>query len=262
MKKVEITVTLLLIMMLAGCATVDDLKSSVTSSVGDLTSTVTSKVASITSNVDPALAAKVPQDKRGEFPKAEYAVTVAQEKLKLAQMKSDLAEKQKKYANAEEDLVSIDMKEASLDYDMVKLSAIEAAGLGKKEDNDKVATHLKEKKVELQSDRIKADANKADIKRKMDDLTVKIKAQDEKVMGLKTENATVEKATPQKITTDTAAPEKTIPEKAAPDKVTPEQVTPENEANVAPEKIEAVKGDEAVVKSKEETPPASTEEAK
>lgn len=231
MKRKEIIYLLLLILTLAGCATMDELKSS-----------VTSRVASITSNVDPALAAKVPEDKRGEFPKAEFAITVAQEKLKLAQMKSDLAEKQKNYADSEEELINIDMKDAGMDYDIVKLGAIDATGLGKKEDNIKATTNLKLKKVELQADRIRADANMAAVKRQMDDLAEKIKAQDEKVKSLKMEKAT--------------------PEKAEPEKVTPEKAAPAKEAKDSPEKIKEIKGDVSAEKSKEEPPPAAAEKAK
>jgi hypothetical protein len=182
MKRAEIIFLFLAILTFAGCATMDDLKS-----------TVSTKVTAITSNVDPALVAKVPEDKRGEFPKAEFAVNVAQEKLKLAQMKSDLAAKQKKYIDSEENLVDIDLKDTGLDYDIVKLGAIDATGLGKKEDNIKILTNLKLKKVDLQGDRIKTDANMAAIKRQMDDLAEKIKAQEEKIKGLKIEKATPEK---------------------------------------------------------------------
>jgi len=207
---------LILTLTLTGCATMDDRQGS-----------VNSNVASITSNVDAALVAKVPGDKRGEFPKAEFSITVAQEKLKLAQMKSDLAEKQKIYANSEEELVNIDMKDAVLDYDIVKLGAIDAAGLVKKEDNVKAITSLKLKKVDLQADRIRAEANMPTIKQQIDDLKEKIKAQDEKIKGLKMEKA-----------------------------------TPEKEAPASPEKIKEVKPDVAAEKSKEEPPPVATEKAK
>jgi hypothetical protein len=182
MKRAEIIFLLLIILTLTGCATVDDLKSS-----------ISTKVTSITSNVDPNLVAKVPDDKRGGFPKAEFAVNVAEEKLKLAQMKSDLATKQKKYADYEEDLVNIDLKNTGLDYDIVKLGAIDATGLGKQEENIKGLTNLKLKKVDLQGDRIKTDANMAAIKRQIDDLIEKIKAQEEKIKGLKMEKTTTKK---------------------------------------------------------------------
>jgi hypothetical protein len=131
--------------------------------------------------VDPALVAKVPGDQRGGFPKAELAVKIGEEKLKLARMKSELAAKQGKYVDYEEDLVNMDFSDVSLDYDIVKLQAIDASGLGKKEDNIKTLTNLKIKKVNLQADRIKADANLAGVKQQMTALSEKIKAQEEHV---------------------------------------------------------------------------------
>lgn len=182
MKRIEIILLFLIAFALTGCATVSDIKSS-----------VSTKVTSITSNVDPSLVAKIPEDKRSEFPKAEFAVKVAEEKSKLAVMRSELAAKQKKYADYEEDLADIDVKNAGLDYDIVKLGAIDAAGLGKKEDNLKTLTKLKLKKIDLQGDRVKAEGNLTALKQQMNDLAEKIKAQEEQIKGL-----TAEKAKPEK----------------------------------------------------------------
>lgn len=181
MKKREIVFLLSAVLVLTGFTTIDDIKSS-----------VTSKFSSITSSVDPKLVAQVPEERRGEFPKAEYAVKVAEEKAKLAAMKSELAATQKKYVDLEEDQANIDLKEAGLDYDIVKMGAIEAAGLGKKEDNDKVLTKLKLKKVNLQGDRIKTAGNMNTVKQQMSDLAEKITTQEEQVKGL-----TAEKAKPE-----------------------------------------------------------------
>ncbi|HBH86149.1 MAG TPA: hypothetical protein DDY17_00905 [Syntrophaceae bacterium] len=171
MKNTGIIFLLVVTIACAGCATMDELRTS-----------ITTKVTSITSNVDPALVAKVPDDKRGGFPKAEFAVKLGEEKLKLAQMKSELAAKERKLVDYDEDLVNTDLKEVSLDYDIIKMEAIDATpGLGKKEDNIKALTNLKLKKNELQSDRIKINANKDATKRQIQDITEKIKAQEEKV---------------------------------------------------------------------------------
>lgn len=200
MKRTEIIYIMLIILALTGCATVDDLKGS-----------ITTKVTSITSNVDPGLVAKVPGDQRGGFPKAEFAVKVAEEKLKLAHMKSELAAKQGKYLDYEEDLVSMDLKDVSLDYDIVKLQAIDASGLGKKEDNIKTLTNMKLKKVDLQGSRIKTDANMAALKRQMSDLTEKIKAQEEQIKGLTLEKGKPAAAAP--VEKDKAAKEEAAAEK-------------------------------------------------
>ncbi len=183
MERTGIIFLLSVTLAFTGCATVSDIKS-----------TVSTKVASITSNVDPNLVAKIPDDKRGEFPKAELAVKVAEEKSKLAAMKSELAAKQKKYADYEADMADIDVKDAGLDYDIVKLGAIDAAGIGKKEDNIKTLTKLNLKKTDLQGDRIKTTGNLTAVKQQMNDLVEKIKAQEEQVKSLTAEKPKPENA--------------------------------------------------------------------
>jgi len=181
----KIIFLLLMMLVFAGCATMEDLKNQ-----------ISTKVTSITSNVDPALVAKVPQDKKGGFPKAEFAVKVAEEKSKLAALKSELAAKQKKLADYEEEIADIELKDFNLDYDIIKQDAVDAAGLGKKEDNIKAMTNLKVKKIDLQKDRLKAEGNIASTKQQMQDLTEKIKAQEEKVNGLTSEKAKPEEKAP------------------------------------------------------------------
>jgi chromosome segregation ATPase len=181
----KIIFLLLIVLVFAGCATMEDLKS-----------TISTKVTAITSNVDPALVAKVPQDKKDGFPKAESAVKVAEEKSKLAALKSELAAKQKKLADYEEEIADIELKDFNLDYDIIKQDAVDAAGLGKKEDNIKAMTNLKVKKIDLQKDRLKAEGNMTATKQQMQDLADKIKAQEEKVKGLTSEKAKPEEKAP------------------------------------------------------------------
>ncbi len=213
MKKAGIIFLLLSMLAFVGCA--------------ELKSSITEKVTSITSNVDPNLVAKVPDDKRGGFPKAEFAVKLGEEKLKLAELKSDLAAKEKKYIGYEEELVSIDLKEAVLDYDIIKLEAVDAAGLMKKEDSIKTLTNLKLKKVDLQGDRIKADANMASVKRQIQDIKENIKGQEDKVKNLKME-----------------------------------KVKPAEKAPVSAEKEKADKGTGTEEKPKEKAPAAPVEKTK
>jgi chromosome segregation ATPase len=81
------------------------------------------------------------------------------------------------------------------------MEAIDATpGLGKKEDNIRALTNLKLKKNDLQSDRIKINANKDATRRQIQDLNETIKAQEEKV-----KNFTMETAKPEK---KAAPPEK------------------------------------------------------
>ena len=181
MRRMMIVFVPVIMFVFAGCATMEDLKTQ-----------ISTKVTSITSNVDPALVAKVPQDKKGGFSKAEFTVKVGEEKSKLAALKSELAAKQKKLADYEEEIADIELKDFNLDYDIIKQDAVDAAGLGKKEDNIKAMTNLKVKKIDLQKDRLKAEGNIATTKQQMQDLAEKIKVQEEKVKGL-----TAEKTKPE-----------------------------------------------------------------
>ena len=236
MKRTGIIFLLSIALAFTGCATVSDIRSS-----------VSTKVTSMTSNVDPNLVAKVPDDKRGGFPNAEFAVKVAEEKSKLANMRSELAAKQKKVADYQEDLADIDVKDAGLDYDIVKLGAIDAAGLGKKDDNIKALTKLKLKKVDLESDRIKAEGNLTAIKQQMNDLTEKIKAQEEQIKGL-----TAEKAKPEK--------EANIPAPAEKDKAEKGKTAAEKPKEKAPAAPEVTPAPAAAAPAPAPEPPAAPAE--
>jgi multidrug resistance efflux pump len=139
---------LLALIFVTGCATTQELKTS-----------ITSKVSSITSTVDPAIVNQVPVDKREGFSKAEFDLNVANQKAKLAELKSEIAAGGKKAAGYEADLAVKFQKEAEIDYDLVKIAAIINSGLGKKEDNLKTKANLQAKKLEMQADRIKINAN-------------------------------------------------------------------------------------------------------
>ena len=156
----------LLLSFLAGCSTTDKVKTS-----------VTSEVSSLTSNVDPAVVSQIPADKKEGFPQAEFALNVANQKLKLAKMKNDQESDQKKLAGYEEDLAANFQKEADIDYDLVKIEAIINAGLGKKEDNPKIKAHLQSKKLQAQTDRIK-------IKSGIDVTNLKMKSRSEEIAKL------------------------------------------------------------------------------
>jgi chromosome segregation ATPase len=217
MKKTGMIFLLVITFAFTGCATMEE-----------LTGQISAKVTSITSNVDPNLVAKVPEDKRSGFPKAEFAVKVAEEKLKLAQLKTELAAKQKKVTEYEEYLVNIDLKDASLDYDIIKQEAIDATpGLGKKEDSIKALTSLKVKKNDLQSDRIKTNGNIDSTKQQINDMADKIKSQEEKIKELAVDKA-----------------------------------KPEEKAAVSTEKEKADKGKGAEAKPEEKAPAAPAEKTK
>jgi outer membrane murein-binding lipoprotein Lpp len=171
---------------LAGCATTQGIKAS-----------ITSEVSSLTSNVDPAIVSKIPADKKEGFPQAEFALNVANQKVKLANLKSALASEQKKVAGYEEDLASNLQKEAEVDYDLVKIEAIINAGLGKKEDNPKIKAKLQSKKLQLQADRIKINSNIDVAKLKIKSLSEDITKLDEAIKAMKFEGSKASAASPE-----------------------------------------------------------------
>jgi len=165
---------LLAVIFICGCSTTQELKTSITSKVG-----------SITSTVDPALVAQVPAGKRGGFSKAEFDLNLANQKVKLAEQKSDLAAAQKKYAGLEEDLANNFQKEAEIDYDLIKNEALIDSDLGKKEDNIKLRAKLQSKKLNVQADRVKIKADIEEIKRKIEYLSMETTKMDEAIKAMK-----------------------------------------------------------------------------
>lgn len=171
---------------LAGCAATQEVKTSITSTVS-----------SLTSNVDPAVASQIPADKREGFPQAEFALHVADQKVKLAKLKCDLASAQKKLAGYEEDLASNFHKEAEIDYDLLKIEAIINAGLGKKEDNPKIKANLQSKKKQVQVDRIKINSNIDVAKLKIKSLSEDMAKLDEAIKAMKFEGRKGSAASPE-----------------------------------------------------------------
>jgi outer membrane murein-binding lipoprotein Lpp len=179
-------VAVLTLSFLAGCAATQEVKTS-----------ITSKVSSLTSNVDPAIVSQIPADKKEGFPQAEFALNVADQKVKLAKLKSELASAQKKLASYEEDLASNFQKEAEIDYDLFKIEAIINAGLGKKEDNPKIKANLQSKKLQLEADRIKINSNIDVAKLKIKSLSEDITKLDEAIKGMKFEGGKASAASPE-----------------------------------------------------------------
>jgi hypothetical protein len=171
---------------LAGCATTEGVKTS-----------VTSEVSSLTSNVDPAVVSKIPAGKKEGFPQAEFALNVAGQKVKLAKLKSELASDQKKLAGYEEDLASNFQKEADVDYDLLKIEAIINSGLGKKEDNPKIKANLQSKKFKLQTDRIKINSSIDVVKLKMKKDSEDITKLEEAIKAMKFEGGKASAASPE-----------------------------------------------------------------
>jgi chromosome segregation ATPase len=171
---------------LAGCATTQE-----------ITTSVKSKVSSLTSTVDPAVVNQIPADKKEGFAKAEFDLNAANQKVKLAEKKTELASAQKKYADLEEDLTDNFQKEAEIDYDLVKIEAIIKSGLGKKEDNPKIKAESQSNKLKTQADRIKINAKLEAAEEKVNSLTEEVKKMDEAIQGMKFEGGKASAAVPE-----------------------------------------------------------------
>ena len=142
---------------------------------------ITSKVSSITSSVDENLFAQVPEHERDDVAKAALALRVSEEKVKLAEMKTELANLQNKYVRYGENLAKKLQKEAALGLDIAKLEAIDRSDLGDKDDNTKKIADLKSKKLGIEAQRVKIEAQLATAKRQISDLTKQIEEQAEQI---------------------------------------------------------------------------------
>jgi multidrug resistance efflux pump len=162
-----------LLSFIVGCATTQELSSS-----------ISSKVSSITSTVDPALVNQVPADKREGFAKAEFDLNLATQNEKLAEMKTELAGLQKKKAGYEEDLAGNFKKEADNAYDSVKIEAIIKAGIGKNEDNNKTKANVDSKKYKILADRAKIKSDIEEMKGKVENKTAEIAKRDEAIKAM------------------------------------------------------------------------------
>jgi len=165
---------LLALLLFVGCETTKNIKGSITSTVD-----------SMTSDVDKDLFAQVPENQLEGVQKAEFDLLVSNEKVKLAELKEELASKQKKYANYELDLAQKNKKEASVKLDIEKLEAIDRSGLGEKQDNIKTIADLKAKVPYIESDRIKIGAKLSTTQIDIDNLIKQIKEMEEMIKNMK-----------------------------------------------------------------------------
>ncbi len=171
----QITLTLLLALLLfVGCETTKNIQGSITSTVD-----------SMISDVDKDLFAQVPENQREGVQKAVFDLLVLNEKVKLAELKKELAGKQKKYANYELDLSKQNKKEASVKLDIEKLEAIDRSGLGEKKDNIKTIADLKAKVLDIESDKVKIEAKLPTTQIDIDNLIKQIKEMEEIIKNMK-----------------------------------------------------------------------------
>ena len=143
-----------------------------------------SLTSSISGSSDENLLAQVPAEEREEVKKAEFDLQVAGEKLKLAEMKTELASLQKKYADYDEDAADEYRKEAEVGLDLAKLEAIDRSGLGDTENNRKKIADLTTKKFKIKGNRTQTEYNRDSKERKINDLLKQIEEQKTKIINL------------------------------------------------------------------------------
>jgi len=151
------------------------------------------------SPVDSDLVARVPQDKRTAINKAEYELACANEDLALAKLKEELADKQDDLASLNTKLAKAQVRAAEIALDIVKMEAIQANGLGKAEDNQKVMG-------ELLADRTKNEAERIQYKSKIDqgtlyvrDWTNRVASKEKSVAEFKSRRSGADAATPPAV---------------------------------------------------------------
>ena len=145
-----------------------------------------SLTSSISGSPDENLLAQVPAEEREEVKKAEFDLQVAEEKMKLAEMKTELASLQKKYADYDEDAVKEYRKKAEVGVDIAKLEAIDKAGLGEKQANIEDIADLKAKELKIEANRIKIEAKRDTTGEKINDLMKQIEEQETRIINLQT----------------------------------------------------------------------------
>ena len=143
-----------------------------------------SLTSSISGSPDENLLAQVPAEEREEVKKAEFDLQVAQEKITLAEMKTELASLQKKYADYDEDAANEYKNKAEVSVDLAKLEAIDKAGLGEKQANIKDIADLKAKELKIEGNRIKIEAKRDTTGEKINDLLKQIEEQETRIINL------------------------------------------------------------------------------
>jgi chromosome segregation ATPase len=131
------------------------------------------------------LYAQVPAEDRSEVEEATFDLQIAEEKMKLAEMKSELTSLQEKYADYAKDVASKYRDEAELSVNLAKIETIHRAGLGEKEKNINEIAELKAEKLGIQADRVKLEAKRDTTEQRINDLAKEIDEQETKIVNLK-----------------------------------------------------------------------------
>ncbi len=149
----------------------------------ETTRSITKSISGVSSSSD-ELFAQVPAEERTQVQKAEFDLQVAEEKLRLTEMKTELASLQKKYADYAEDVANEYRDETEVSVELAKLEAIDRSGLGEKEKNINKIADLKAGKLRIEANRIKLEAKRDTTEQKINDLIKQLEEQETKIINL------------------------------------------------------------------------------
>lgn len=177
MQRILITILAFLIVFafIGGCSTVQKMPGM-------------SKIASPKKKTDDGLYRKVPASMRADVKEAEFDLkrakanaNLAEETLKLSELKKEREILENKYAKHNTNLAAVLVKKADIRVAIKKLEAIDNSNLGDKEDNIKSIASLKTKKLGFESDAIEIKADMDTTKLKIKELTKKIVIHQKKI---------------------------------------------------------------------------------
>ncbi len=137
---------------------------------------------------DDGLYRKVPASMRADVKEAEFDLkrakanaSLAEKKLRLAEMKKEREILENKYAKYNTNLAEVLVKKADIRVAIKKMEAIDNSNLGNKEDNINRIASLKTKKLSVESDAIEIKADMDTTQLRIKALTKQIKAHEKKI---------------------------------------------------------------------------------
>lgn len=145
--------------------------------------------------VDKELVAQVPKDKRAAIDKADYELAVAGEEVALAKLKEELADRQDDYAALATKLAKAQATAAELALDSARIDAVDAANLGKKEDNLKIQAELRVDRTKNEAERIQLESKLKQTDLFVRDLKVRVADKEQTLAAFKARRASYSAAT-------------------------------------------------------------------
>lgn len=161
MKKLLLVACLVLIAM-SGCRSV----SSVTESIA---------------GTNDSLLTQVPQEKMAHVDEARFQLSVAEEKVKLAGLREDLADEQEKLGGRELTMAKNLREQREIELDLAKAEAIAAANLTDSLESAKQINGYKQELLKNEADRIDIEAKIRKLELTINDLKERIRGQEQHI---------------------------------------------------------------------------------